>query len=56
MGEVAGDTDVHMKTNAPEKEMTTAILNYAAKQMVIFSENHRLAAKQVVAEIGNPSL
>ena len=49
MGEVAGDTVVHMGTNPSEKVMTTAILNYAAKQMVIFSENHWLAAKQVVA-------
>ena len=50
MGEVAGDTVVYMGTNPSEKVMTTAILNYAAKQMVIFSENHWLAAKQVVAK------
>ena len=50
MGEVAGDTVVHMGTNPSEKVMTTAILNYAAKQTVIFSKNHWLAAKQVVAK------
>ena len=50
MGEVAGDTVVHMETNPSKKVMTTAILNYAAKQTVIFSEIHWLAAKQVVAK------
>ena len=45
MGEVAGGTVVHMGTNPSEKVMTTAILNYAAKQMVNFSEDHWLAAK-----------
>jgi hypothetical protein len=51
LGEVAGgDSVVHMGTDPTEKVMTTAILNYAAKQMVVFSENHWLAAKQVAAK------
>ena len=50
MGEVAGDTVVHMESNQAKQVMTTAILNYAAKQMVIFLEIYWLAAKQVVAK------
>ena len=50
LGEVAGgDNVVRMGTNPTEQVITNAILNSAAKQMVIFSENHWLAAKQVIA-------
>ena len=51
LGEVAGgDSVVRMGTDPTEKVITNAILNYAAKQMVIFSENHWLAAKQMAAK------
>ena len=52
LGEVAGgDSVVRMGTDPTEKVIiTNAILNYAAKQMVNFSEDHWLAAKQVAAK------
>ena len=51
LGEVAGqDSVVRMGTNPTEQVITTAILNSAAKQMVNFSEDHWLAAKQVAAK------
>jgi hypothetical protein len=39
-----------MGTNPTEKVITTAILNYAAKQMANFLEDHWLAVKQVAAK------
>ena len=51
LGEVAGgDSVVRMGADPTEKVITNAILNYAAKQMVHFSEDHWLATKQVAAK------